>query len=173
MRILSSAALLLILLLCTLPGTQAAAPPPAPPQASAPLVDTLAYQTPAAVQTAWQPMWGTAPATIREVGGQRMLRFPCNFTGTKIERAAWDHPVQLDLAVCRGVRFDCYCADISPISRFSLYFHSGNGWYAFTFGPSSANGWGAVVLNKSDALLEGTPAGWGTIDAIRISAWRG
>jgi hypothetical protein len=30
-----------------------------------------------------------------------------------------------------------------------------------------------VVIDKSQMGIEGTPAGWRSIDAIRISAWRG
>lgn len=78
---------------------------------------------------AWQPMQGSLPLTIVREGERRALRLPCNFKGTEIERASWDRPVQLDLSACRGLRFDVYCADSSPISSFSLYLHSRSGWY--------------------------------------------
>ena len=102
-----------------------------------------------------------------------MLRMPCNFRGTPIERASWDRAVKLDLAACRGMRFDFYCADLTPISHLSFYLHSEGGWYSTSFGPSQRQGWNTVIIDKADMRIEEQPAGWGTIDTIRISAWRG
>jgi len=167
-----------------------AATPPAPPKADYPLVDELTYPTPQAVQAAWKAMWGTAGAEPVEIEGRRALRLPCNFKGTRIERASWDRiggqapspkaekvPVpsegKLDLTACQGIQFDVFCADASPVSHFSLYLHSGNGWYATGFAPDAAGAWCRVKIAKTDTRMEETPAGWGKIDTIRISAWRG
>ena len=81
--------------------------------------------------------------------------------------------MKLDLTACRGVRFDFYCPDVRPVSHFSFYMHSGNGWYSATFGATNRQGWSEVLIDKTDTQIEGQPAGWGSIDTIRISAWRG
>lgn len=121
----------------------------------------------------WEPMSGSAPAVAVERDGRQAVRMPCNFAGTTIERASWDLPVKLDLTACRGVQFEFQCADPLPVSQFSFYFRSGGGWYAASFGLGEAKGWSTVLIEKSDTRVEGKPAGWGKIDMVRISAWRG
>ena len=51
------------------------------------LVDDFSYSQQFA-QTAWQPMSGSKSVSIVDIGGGRALKMPCNFRGTKIERAA-------------------------------------------------------------------------------------
>ncbi|HPD15258.1 MAG TPA: family 10 glycosylhydrolase [Planctomycetota bacterium] len=138
-----------------------------PPKANYPLADDLAQPA------AWKPMWGTAPAEAAAIEGRRALRLPCNFQGTKHDRASWDRELKLDLTACQGLQFDVYCADASPVSQFSLYLRSGGGWYATSFAPEAAGQWARVKIEKTDTRMEETPAGWGSVDTIRISAWRG
>ena len=152
-------------------GAHAGAPPPVP-RAEYRLVDEPAATT-AAAGTGWTGTDGTAPAALVPAGGGRAVRLPCNFKGTALERASWDRSVRLDLAGSRGVRFLFCCPDASPVSHFSFYLHSGRGWYAATFGPEAKDGWTTVTIEKTDTAIEGQPAGWGSIDALRISAWRG
>jgi len=146
-------------------------PPPIPRTGYA-LVDSLAYSEQVA-QDAWRPMASGEKVSIVDIGGTRTLRLPCNFKGTKIERASWDRRIKLDLTMCRGVQFLFYCADASPVSHFSFYFRSGSGWYAGSFDAPASAGWGAVKIDKSAMRTEGEPSGWGEVDTIRISAWRG
>ncbi|MBM4034589.1 MAG: hypothetical protein FJ291_22835 [Planctomycetes bacterium] len=141
--------------------------PPAPPKADHPPCDDLSQPA------AWKPMWGTAPAEALALEGRRALRLPCNLKGTKHERASWDRELKLDLTACQGLQFDLFCADASPVSHFSLYLHSGDGWYATGFAPEVAGQWCHVKIDKTDTRMEGTPAGWGVVDTIRVSAWRG
>ena len=148
-------------------GLLAAEKVPAPPKADYPLADDLAQPA------AWQPMWGTADVSVVEIGGRRALRMPCNFKGTKIERASWDLAVKLDLTACQGLQFAFYCADTTPVAHFSFYLQSGEGWYATGFGQTAPGGWSRVKIDKTDTRMEGTPAGWGQVATIRISAWRG
>ncbi len=136
------------------------------------VIETGQYATDSAARAAWQPMAGTAPVVAATLDGQPLLRFPCNFAGTQIERASWDRRVRLDLSGCRGVQFQFYCRDASPVSYFSLYFQSGEGWYGATFYPESS-GWNRIAIDKSRMVPEGKPAGWSAIQAVRISAWRG
>ncbi|MEI8312366.1 MAG: hypothetical protein WCH98_16555, partial [Verrucomicrobiota bacterium] len=137
------------------------------------LIDACQYPDAAAARAAWEPMGGTSPVVMEAVGGRQSLRMKCNFKGTAIERASWDRSVNLDLASCTGIQFQLLCRDASPVSQFCIYFKSGNGWYRAGFFPESPKGWNTVTIDKASTTAEGTPAGWGKISAIRISAWRG
>jgi len=146
-----------------------------PPLAKAdyPVVANCNYPDDQAAQRAWKPMAGSAPVSVVEVGGRRALRMPCNFRGTTMERASWDLSIPLDLVLCQGIQFQLLCTNSSPVSHFSFYFQSGNGWYAATFHPTAQAGWQTITIEKTDTSIEGTPSGWGKIDRLRISAWRG
>ena len=118
-------------------------------------------------------MEGTGPVSIVQVDGRRAIQFPCNFKGNRLERCYWDKTVKLDLATARGIQFEMSCPDVTAVSYFTIYFQSGDGWYTSHFGPTSAKGWCTVRIDKSDTKFEGKPAGWGRIERIRISPWRG
>ncbi len=136
-------------------------------------IDSLVYASDAAARAAWKPMAGCAEASAAEIGGRKCLKMPCNFRGTDIERGSWDRSVRLDLTAARGLQFQVWCEDLSNISHFRLYLHSGNGWYSAAFGTSGRGAWTTVVIGKSRTGMEGSPAGWARVDTIRISAWRG
>lgn len=146
--------------------------PAAIPRTSYALVDSLAYSEQVA-QDAWRPMAGGEAVSLIDLGDTKALRMPCIFKGTKIERASWDRRLKLDLTMCRGVQFLFHCPDASPVSHFSFYFRSGEGWYAGSFDVPASAGWGTVKIDKSTMRAEGEPSGWGDVDTIRISAWRG
>ncbi|MCX7008704.1 MAG: family 10 glycosylhydrolase, partial [Kiritimatiellaeota bacterium] len=124
-------------------------------------------------QARWQPMKGAATGTVATVGGRPAVRFPCTFANNTIERVSWDIPVALDLSKCSGLRFAMFCRDAAPVAHFSLYLHSGKGWYHATFFPEVTNAWCTITLNKAETRLEEKPAGWDNIDLLRFSAWRG
>ena len=141
--------------------------PPAPPVVKeTPFVDL-------ADAAAWAPMTGTAAASVVQIDGRRALKLPCSFAGTEIPRASWDRAVKLDMTMSRGIRFDLYCADPAPVAYFTFYFHAAGGWYAAGFYPDLRAGWQTVTIAKADTRIEDAPAGWGAIDMIRFSAWRG
>jgi uncharacterized lipoprotein YddW (UPF0748 family) len=146
---------------------------PASPQPPATVVDDFAYADAGAAGAAWQPMWGTASPAPVQADGRKALRMPCNFKGTKIERASWDRSVRLDMTACRAVRFSLLCRDPTPVSGFSLYLQSGGGWYSAHFAPGARGTWSTITIDKEDMGTEGRPAGWGQVRTIRISAWRG
>ena len=124
-------------------------------------------------ETVFEPMSGSLPVDKGQAGGQNAVRMRCNFNGTRIDRASWDFSADLDLTMSKGVEFDFYCGDASPVSHFSMYFHSGNGWYSAGFSPSLSTGWNKIRIAKNSTTVEGTPAGWGNVDKVRVSAWRG
>jgi len=126
-----------------------------------------------AARAAWRPMTGSREVTVVEIGGRRALKMPCNFRGAKIDRASWDRSLKLDMTGCRGVQFLFRSRDVSPVAHFTMYFRSGTGWYNVGFEPPGSPGWGLVKVYKKNARVEGVPRGWGKVDTIRISAWRG
>ena len=124
-------------------------------------------------RSAWSPMTGGKEVSVAKVDGRQALRMVCNFSGTQIERASWDRKVALDLTGRKGVQFLFRSEGLASVGHFSIYFRSGGGWYALGFEAPGRRGWGKVEVFKKDARVEGSPGGWGKIDTIRISAWRG
>ena len=136
------------------------------------VVDDVAYATDRARQV-WGPMAGSAEVSVVQVGGRRALKMPCTFRGTRSDRSSWDRTVALDLTRAKGLRFAMQCADASPVGHFSVYLRSGGGWYTSSFSAPPGQAWGLVTVAKNAMRTEGAPAGWGRIDTIRLSAWRG
>ncbi len=118
------------------------------------------------------PMKGSLPVTVRKYGNEDFLRFPCNFKDGDLERASWDIKLDLDLSNSNGLEFIFLCSDPSPVSQFSVYLHSGDGWYRWNFYPDKKNDLENIRLLKLDADSEDTPDGWSRIDIMRISAWK-
>jgi uncharacterized lipoprotein YddW (UPF0748 family) len=121
----------------------------------------------------WKPMFGSAPAEAAEAAGVRAVRLPCNFAGTRHERASWDREVRLDMTACRGIRFRLMSPDASPVGHFSFFLRSGDGWYVGTFAAPPRGRWETIRVAKADMHTEGRPAGWAGVSAIRLSGWRG
>jgi uncharacterized lipoprotein YddW (UPF0748 family) len=137
-----------------------------------PVFASCNYADSSAARKAWQPMGATDAAGSVEEAGRQVLRLPCRFAGKTIERASWDLAVRLDLSACRGIQFEFFCQDPSPVTSFSLYLQSGKGWYHASFYPDLP-GWNTIVIDKAGAHVEGQPDGWASIQTIRLSAWRG
>jgi uncharacterized lipoprotein YddW (UPF0748 family) len=137
------------------------------------VIDDFHYTSDTAARRAWEPMTPLSPVSVATLEGRSVLRFPCPFAGTTIERASWDRKVNLELSSGDGFEFKLLCRDATPVSYFSLYFQSGDGWYHATFFPESASAWNTISIDKSAVTTEGRPAGWSHIQTIRISAWRG
>jgi len=136
------------------------------------VVDDLSY-SPQTAQSLWEPMAGTRPVSVVAVPGGKALRMPCHFQDNRVERASWDRRLNLDLAWRTGLQFLFYCRDATPVANFTVYLHRGDGWYRGNFNASSTTAWTSVQIHKKDMAVEGRPAGWGKVDTIRISAWRG
>ena len=143
-------------------------PPPSPGDAAFP--EWRAAADAAAARRLFAPMDGTPQAERAETG---YVRLPVNFAGTRHERVSWDIGIKADLRGSRGVQFDFYCRDLAPFSSFSLYFRSGGGWYHATFSPEEQGVWQRIVVDKADTRVEGKGAGWGAVDTLRLSGWRG
>ncbi len=156
----------LFTLLLSAAGVWADALPPPPAFDREALIPEWRSQTTAR----FEPMQGTLPAQPLAAGGHAL---PLNFVNTTHARASWDIPVQLDMRSTKGIQFDFYCSDLRPVQHFSCYLRSGKGWYNCAFNPDATNQWVRIVIPKSEVDSESDPAGWQSIDRIRISAWRG
>jgi uncharacterized lipoprotein YddW (UPF0748 family) len=145
---------------------------PAPPAAQWPVFPECQFASAEQVSRVFLPMKGSQPAALAGQGEQTWVRLPGNFRDTTHDRCSWDIALKADLSLARGVQLLFYSADSNPVSHYSAYFHSGDGWYVTSFGLSRDGAWERVLLDKSRTGSEGKPGGWGTVDLIRISAWR-
>jgi uncharacterized lipoprotein YddW (UPF0748 family) len=161
-----------LFLSCAFPSVTFAQSVPSIPKPDYKIVDDFSYAQQAAAAV-WEPMTGSKQVSVVDTDGGKALRMQCNFRGTKIERASWDYSIKLDLTMCNGLQFLFYCPDPSPVANFAVYLHSGDGWYRGGFDAPASDGWAAVRIDKDATNIEGRPAGWGKVDTIRISAWRG
>ena len=138
------------------------------------IIDTFEYASETEAQKVWTPQAGSMAVTLgshdTEHGKQAMM-MNCDFS-QKGDRCYWDKEVDLNLT--RFGRFSLWVYSEKPftISGCTLYFQSGDGWFAGRFSPAKT-GWQKVILRKSDFVTEGTPKGWGEIKRIRISFWKG
>lgn len=170
--ILPAALALVSFLLAARPCLPAEPLPPVPASTER-LVDALAPADEAAARSAWRGMNEADQAGVIRAGGRNVLRLPCRFAGTTTERASWDFAHELDMNGCRGLELQFFSRDCSSVGSFSVYFRSGQGWYHGHFFPDRQNAWSTVRIDKQATRTEGTPAGWGKVDLIRVSAWRG
>ena len=154
-------------------AAQAQSPPSLPAEPGYPLAAAFDFDSDAQGRAVWDPMHETKRVSVVQAGPRKALRLPCNLAGTDMPRASWDWSVKLDLAHSRGVQFRFFCADPSPVSYFSIYFHSGGGWYSATFWPNARDAWNNIRIGKASTRMEDKPAGWGAVDTVRVSAWRG
>jgi len=145
---------------------------PAGAGANVKTADDFAYSTEKAREL-WRPMFGSKGVSVVRLNSRRGLKMPCAFAGRRVERASWDRAITMDLTMAKGLQFWFHCADPSPVSHFTVYLHSPKGWYRSPFTPPAGPGWGLVRIPKSAMGIEGTPGGWGRVDTVRISAWRG
>jgi uncharacterized lipoprotein YddW (UPF0748 family) len=151
-------------------GWTAAQEIPAPPAGGDVFPEWRAVTDTAAAQKLFVPMSETRPV---EWSGAGCARLPVNFAGTRHERVSWDLKIKADLRRSRGIRFDFYCADLTPFASFSVYFHSGGGWYHASFSPEKSGVWQRIEIDKADTRIEGKGGGWGAVDTVRLSGWRG
>ncbi len=157
--ILSSAALIVFMTAMTAHSDQ-----------TPPLFD---FHTTDSARSAWEPAPWASPVAlfpgIPEKEGPG-LTFPCAFTA-QATRCYWDYAVDLDLSAESVMYLRMYVDSLDTVGNITLYFRSGSGWYGGWFVPARA-GWQTIRLNRASFSVEGTPAGWDRIDAIRFSCWR-
>jgi uncharacterized lipoprotein YddW (UPF0748 family) len=156
-------------------AAEAAASGPASPPAGASVrvIDDFTAAE-AELRKVWEPMEGSPPVVaVRAAGQTASGKFACPFAAGKIERASWDRKGGVDMTGCKGVQFRFRSKDVSSVGSFVMYFQSGKGWYRGGFYAPGNGEWVTVRVPKNGTTIEESPAGWGKVEAIRLSAWRG
>jgi hypothetical protein len=138
------------------------------------VIDDFEYASDAAAQAVWLNRGGSPKVTMAasgEWGDERVMTLPCNFS-TQPDRCYWDRLDTFDLSAYPMFALELYVPDPDAVSRFTLYFHSGSGWYKYS--PEILRpGWQTLTVAVTDFEKEGTPGGWDQVDTIRFSPWRG
>lgn len=135
--------------------------------ARAALIESFRYADDQRLAAAWRAING-APAATRTADG---VLFRCPFDSDR-DRVYWDRTVQLDLSRYTAFELDLTCDRPEALRTLMIYFKSGAGWYVWG-GPLKSAGRQRLALSRDSFSVEGKPAGWNKIEAIRISPWRG
>lgn len=151
----------------------ASAAPPAPPPARYPLISPSSFGNSGEARAVWQAREGSANVEHVRGGPKNVVKMPVVFKDNLLARACWEREVSLDLSADPGVQFQFFCPDAAPVTGFTFYLKSGDGWYAGEFEHPDPNVWTHVRIRKSDTRIEGQPGGWRHIEKLRIVAWRG
>ena len=139
------------------------------------LIDQFDYRTAAAARQVWRDHAdrGTSqPVEVVEDEGRTVVELAVPFAAQpQLNRVYIDRDVQLNLAAAGEVGLELMSTAPEESGRISLYFRSGDGWYAGGKGLA-AKGWQTLRFSKAAFAVEGQPAGWHQIDGIRIAVWR-
>jgi uncharacterized lipoprotein YddW (UPF0748 family) len=136
-----------------------------------PAIDDFRYVDAASARTAWVAGEASPPVEVVEED-RPVMRLKAPFaTQSKLRRVVVDRRVQLDLNASGGFELEAAIDDPQSIGSLTLYFRSGDGWYSAS-SPVAAKGWQTFRFAKTSFGTEGTPAGWGKIDGIRLAFWR-
>ncbi len=136
-------------------------------------LDEMHYPDAPAAREAWVAAEGTPPVGAETVDGAHALVLRAPFAADrKVSRAVVDRRVELDLSEPGAFTLEVEVDEPKAIAHLTLYFRSGDGWYGCT-GNLRGGGRQTVRFPKARFRTEGTPAGWGEVDGIRIAAWRG
>jgi len=137
------------------------------------VLDGFEYADAQAARAAWAASSPTPPVDVAKEDNRTVLKFDALFaTNPNQERTIIDRGVELDLADVGQFTLEIATDKPEAVGHLSLYFHSGNGWYAAGKGLTK-KGWQTLHFSKASFKIEEQPAGWHKIDTIRISAWRG
>jgi len=141
------------------------------PAAEQMVIDNFDYPSAQAARTAWQPVDDCMPVELIERKPGKAFRLSGDLP-LDVRRAAYDRTGNIDLSTFGLFTLDVYVDNPDNFPRFTIYFHSGDGWYTESrdfFQP----GWYNLKLKRARFSTEGHPAGWDSIDRIRLAAWRG
>ena len=140
------------------------------------VIDSFDYRTDAQAQRVWKDnadRGDSQRVAVSEEDGRSVLEIIAPFASqSRLERVYIDRSVDLNLAGVGEFNLEILSTEPRAAGRISLYFHSGNGWYAAGRGLDSAR-WQPLRFSKAAFTIEGEPTGWHKIDAIRIAVWRG
>lgn len=136
-------------------------------------LDAFRYADTAAAAKAWTALEQAPPAQLVRDGSRDVLELQTPFaTNAKLTRTVADRAVKLDLAGPGEFAIEVWASAPESVGSVSLYFRSGDGWYAGSADLRSKD-WQVLRFSKASFRTEGTPAGWNQIDGIRLAFWRG
>jgi uncharacterized lipoprotein YddW (UPF0748 family) len=118
---------------------------------------------------AWKPGPAASRPTHAPPGGGARFELPF---GAGVDRVYWDRPAELDLSHAEGFQITLSCSRPDAVRTVALYFQSGDGWYARLV-PLSGAGVQTLRFPREEFGVEGTPAGWDAVTAVRLSPWKG
>ncbi len=137
------------------------------------VLDAFQYPDSAAAARAWAASEKTPPVAVVRDDGRSVLEMKTPFASQPaLPRSVIDRNVKLNLAVLGEFLLELSVPAPEAAGHVSLYFRSGDGWYAGGTDPVK-KGWQTLRFSKAGFRTEGKPAGWHKIDGIRISMWRG
>lgn len=136
------------------------------------VIEGFEYEDLETMRREWVPQGQSPPLELVELDDipYRYPLFFCNFS-TDVERCYWDKAIGLNLMGLSRVEMKLYVERPEPIGRATIYFKSGDGWYAGWFSLREA-GWQRISIPRFSFNVEGNPNGWHDIQGIRISFWR-
>lgn len=129
------------------------------------------YPNNTSAQAAWQAQEVSRAAEIATDTGTTALKMICDFA-TNERRSVYDMEVDWDLSKWHRFSIRAKADNPGAAGSFSLYFHSGDGWYSGS-GTIHGRDWVTMHFNRSEFRIEENPAGWDKIDRVRIAIWRG
>jgi len=136
-------------------------------------IDDFTYPDAAAAHEVWVAAPGTPPVEVGTEEGRRHLTLVAPFaTDKELSRAYIDRQMAVDLGAVGEFTLELDLDVPEAVAHLTLYFRSGDGWYGAT-GHATRQGWHTIRFSRASFRSEGTPAGWGRVEGIRLAAWRG
>lgn len=139
-------------------------------------LDSFQYATREQAQDIWHARSdGGVPLPVETVPeqGRSVLAVAAPFAAQpQCQRVYIDREVRFDLSAAGEFQLEIATDDPQAAGRVSLYFRSGDGWYAASQSWDSP-GWQVMKFSKASFAVEGRPRGWHSIDTVRIAIWRG
>lgn len=113
--------------------------------------------------------WSRAAGFTAPERGPDGLSFPLSFQSPN-QRILFERPLTRDLSRASGFRLRLKATAPEHILEGTLIFQSGPGAYRLPF-TLHRTGLNTLYLPKADAQIEGNPAGWDRVTAVRFAFW--
>lgn len=132
-------------------------------------IDDFNFPDAAAARQTWRSGSGE-PISVVEDSGVRVMKLESASAAADADRVYIDRNVKLDLSQASEFTLRMAADRPAAVQHISLYFRSGQGWYGMT-GGFYKKSWQTLRFQRDRANIEGKPAGWDKIDAVRIAFW--
>lgn len=131
--------------------------------------EAAAVEEVAAVHGPWKAQAGSRPPVPFVHGDRKQaLRFQAALSRDSGWRVYWDLDLKADWSREEQILITLRATDAGAVAQGTLYVRSGTGWYRLA--PFTVDrDWSVAVLNKAQAVAEGTPTGWHAVDGLRLA----